>query len=140
MTTFFFAMHAADCSRGCPGGWQVCPQRYLWALRKIDGLRDIHTLFGGHSPFAPVPGRFPKNGDLIILYARGREDLEAMIGTGDIFDGLKKILVVADARGVDDSRYHILSPRFITQAGRDMTELEAVIRKMKNRRAEIHKG
>lgn len=140
MSTFFFAMNAADCSRGCQGGWQTCPQRYLWALRQMNGLHDICTLFGGHSRFAPVPGGFPQNGDLIILYAKDLHDLEAMIGAGDIFDGLKKILVVADARGIDDRQYHMLAPRYITQAGRDMTELEAVIGKMKNLEADSQKG
>lgn len=140
MPTFFFAMNAADCSRACQDGWQICPQRYLWALRQMNGLHDIRALFGEHSRFAPVPGGFPKNGDLIILYAKDRHDLKAMIGAGEIFDGLKKILVVADARGVDDRQYHMLAPRYITQAGRDMTELEAVIGRMQHATADNDKG
>lgn len=129
-----------ECGPGCQGDWQACPQRYLWALRNIDGLQNIRTLFGQHERVDPVPGGFPKNGDLIILYARDQQDLEAMIGTGDVFDGLKKILVVADPKDVDDRQYHVLAPRFITQAGRDMTELEAVIRKMKLQKLDRHKG
>lgn len=128
MMTFFFSMNETDCSSGCR--WQACPQRYLYALRKIDSLENICTLFGEHSCLFPVPGRSPRNGDLIILYARDRHDLDAMIDAGDFFDGLKKILVMADPAGVDGRKYHLLAPRYITQAGRNMAELEAVIHKM----------
>ena len=47
------------------------------------------------------------------------------------FDGLRKILVVADSAGVDGDKYHMLTPRYITQAERNIDELEAVIHKMK---------
>lgn len=140
MPTFFFAMNGADCGRACQGGWQSCPQRYLWALRQLSGLHDIAALFGRHSRFAPVPGGFPKNGDLIILYVKDRQDLEAMIGAGEIFDGLKTILVVADAEGIDDRQYHLLAPRYITQVGRGMAELEAVLGKMNNVTVDKDKG
>lgn len=126
--TFFFSMHEMDCSAGCR--WQTCPQRYLSALRKIDGLDDIRTLFGQWTRLSQTAGRFPRNGDLIILYAKNRQDLDAMIDSGDLFEGMKKILVMADPEGVDGRKYHMLAPRYITQAGRDMAELEAVIHKM----------
>lgn len=129
MTTFFFSMNEADCSSGCR--WQTCPQRYLSELRKRDGLGNILTLFGERSCLSPALCRVPRTGDLIILYAKDLQDLEAMIDAGDIFDGLKKILVVADPAGVDDRKYHMLAPRYITHAGRNIAELEAVIRKMK---------
>lgn len=132
MTTFFFAVHVENCSSGCPGAWQSCPSRFLSSLRRLDGLDTICTLFGGDGRFSPEPGRFPRNGDLIVLYARNGEDLEMMIGAGEIFEGLKKILVVADPAGIDDHQYHMLAPRYITRAGRDMAELEAVIRKMRH--------
>ena len=57
-------------------------------------------------------------------------DLDAMVGIREAFDGLKKILVVADSTGGDDRKYHLLEPRYITQAGRNIAELEAVIHKM----------
>ncbi len=130
MPIFFYAMHK-DCNPSCRGGWQACPQRYLSALRKINRFHDIRPMFGGQTPFAPVPGGFPKNGDLIILYAKNLQDLEDIIGSREMFEGLKKILVVADPTGIEGDLYHKLAPRYITRAGRDVTELEAVIRKMK---------
>lgn len=130
MPIFFFTVHG-DCNPACRGGWQHCPQRYLWALRKIERFHDIRPLFGGRFPFAPVPGGFPGNGDLVILYVNDLHDLEEIIGGREMFEGLKKILVVADAEGIDDRQYHLLAPRYITRAGRDVSELEAVIRKMK---------
>lgn len=73
----------------------------------------------------------PRNGDIIILYAENPKQLDTMIAIRDGFDGLKKILVVADPEGGDGAKYHMLTPRYITQAERSIDELEAVIRKMK---------
>ena len=126
--TFFFSMDETDCSAGCR--WRTCPQRYLSALRKIEGLHDIRTLLGEWTCLSPASGRLPRNGDIIILYAKDRQDLDVMIDSGDLFEGMKKILVMADPKGVDGRKYHMLAPRYITQAGRDMAELEAVIHKM----------
>ncbi len=76
-------------------------------------------------------GNVPQNGDIIILYAEDRSDLNEMIRAGESFEGLKKILVVSNTSGIDGSMYHKLSPRYITQADRSIEELESVIGKMK---------
>lgn len=128
MRTFFFSTMKKHCATECR--WRTCPQRYLAALRKIEGLRNIETLGGAPSCFSRLPEKSPKNGDLIILYAKDLDDLDAMVSARELFDGLKKILVVADPTGADDRKYHLLEPRYITQAGRNIAELEAVICKM----------
>ncbi len=117
-----------NCGTDCR--WRICPQRYLAALRKIDGLRNIATLGEIPTCFSWLPEKAPKNGDLIILYAKDLSDLDTMVSARESFDGLKKILVVADPAGADDRKYHLLEPRYITQAGRHIAELEAVIHKM----------
>ncbi|MCP4339798.1 MAG: hypothetical protein GY799_13130 [Desulfobulbaceae bacterium] len=129
MRIFFYSVKKSNCSTGCQ--WQVCPQRYLAKLRTINGLQSICPIFGEISYASQALAVTPRNGDLIILYAEDIKEIDAMIAARDGFDGLKKILVVADSAGVDGDKYHMLAPRFITQAQRNISELEAVIQKMK---------
>jgi hypothetical protein len=129
MRTFFYSIKKSNCGAHCH--WQVCPQRYLAQLKTMKALRNIRPLFGKLSSLSPLLTTSPRNGDIIILYAENAEHIDTMIATRDGFDGLKKILVVADSAGVDGDKYHMLAPRFITQAERNMDELEAVIKKMK---------
>jgi hypothetical protein len=128
MTTFFFSRKKPDCVTDCR--WQTCPQRYLATLRKIDELRGICALDNRFTNIARVHGKSPRSGDLVILYIENMQDLDAMVGSRAAFDGLKKILVIAGPVDGDDRKYHLLEPRYITQAGRNIAELEAVIRKM----------
>jgi hypothetical protein len=128
MRTFFFSTEKQNCSSDCR--WWICPHRYFAALRKIDSLSNIETLGEAPTCFAQLPEKAPKNGDLIILYATDLSDLDAMVQVKESFDGLKKILVIADPADGDDRKYHLLEPRYITQAGRNIAELEAVIHKM----------
>lgn len=77
------------------------------------------------------PEVYPKLGDIIVLFAKDQQDLDRLIIEKDRFEGLKRILVVAETRGIADSRYHELAPRYITQAKRSCHEVESVIQKMK---------
>lgn len=129
MNTFFYSVNTSDSCSDCH--WQICPQRYLAKLRNINGLQEIQPISGKLSFFSPPLSTTPRSGDIIVLYAQTSKELDAMIAMKDGFDGLKKILVVADSSGVDGDRYHMLAPRFITQAQRNIDELDAVIRKMK---------
>ena len=49
-------------------------------------------------------------------------------------EGMKKVLVVGDAVGIDSSMFHTLYPRYITQASRAIEELMLVLRNMKIRK------
>jgi hypothetical protein len=129
MRTFFYSIKKSDCGSDCH--WQVCPQRYLAKLRTINGLQKIRPIFG-QIPYISLPSdTTPRNGDIVILYAENSQQLDMIIAAREGFDGLKKILVVADSAGADGDKYHMLAPRFITQAERNIGELEAVILKMK---------
>lgn len=129
MQTFFFAITQTHCFTGCQ--WQFCFQRYLSRLKKNGGLQGLRTFFGDQAIHLPPFEAVPRNGDIIILYAADCRELEVIIDRKDDFDGLKKILVVANSDGVSSDQYHVLSPRYITQAGRDIDELSAVIQRMK---------
>jgi hypothetical protein len=128
MRTFFYYIKKSACGLDCR--WQVCSQRYLAKLRTINGLKDIHSICGEVAFISPQLETSPRNGDIIILYAENSQELDTMIAARNGFDGLKKILVVADSEGVNGDKYHMLSPRYITQAQRDIGELGAVVQKM----------
>jgi hypothetical protein len=129
MRTFFYSIKKSACGSDCH--WQVCPQRYLAKLRTINGLQNIRPIFGKIAYVSPPLDTTPRNGDIVILYAENSQQLDMIIAAGEGFDGLKKILVVADSAGADGDKCHMLAPRFITQADRNIGELEAVILKMK---------
>lgn len=97
----------------------------------MKALQKIRPIFGDLTYVSSPLATTPRNGDIVILYAENSAQIDAMIAAREGFDGLKKILVVADSAGVDGDKYHMLAPRFITQAERSIGELEAVIEKMK---------
>jgi hypothetical protein len=130
MRTFFYSIQQTDCATGCL--WQDCPQRYLAKLRTVNELQNISPIFGDVSYVSQPLDITPRNGDIVILYAKNTQEIDMMIAARNDFDGLRKILVVADSTGIDGDKYHMLSPRYITQAERNIDELEAVIHKMRH--------
>jgi len=130
MRTFFYSIKQTDCGSDCQ--WQVCPRRYLTKLRTIIELEDISSIFGEVAYVSPPFEMTPRNGDIVVMYAKNTQEIDSMIAARDGFDGLRKILVLADSAGVEGDKYHKLAPRFITQAERNINELEAVIHKMKD--------
>jgi hypothetical protein len=128
MRTFFYSVKKSNCGADCQ--WRICPQRYLAKLRTLNGLKNIRPVFGEVSYVSPSLAATPRNGDIVIMYVENTEELDIMISLRAGFEGLKKILVMADSAGIDGDRYHMLAPRFITQVQRNIAELEAVIQKM----------
>lgn len=122
MKTFFYSINEAQCGAAC--SYRTCPRRYFSKLQIGACRGEISALNG-------AVGVLPKHGDIIILYAQDRKDLERMILIKESFEGLRKILVVGETHGIDGSICHQLSPRFITRAERSLEELESVIEKMK---------
>lgn len=130
MRTFFYTIQSPACGSDCH--WQVCPQRYLTRLKRTREFQDILPISGGIS-YGVSPAKVtPRSGDIVILYAENSQHLDSMVDTRDGFEGMKKILVVAGPVDEDGSRYHRLEPRYITQAQRDVHELQAVVRRMKS--------
>lgn len=129
MNTFFYSIKDKSCGIHCD--FTSCPHRYLQQLKSRSHQSNIWVLSGQREWLSVSDKPAPRNGDIIILYATDIHELDLIIDTSDRFDGLKKILVVRNTSGIDGTRYHKLSPRFITQAGRSLEELDAVITRMK---------
>lgn len=128
MRTFFYSLNSGQCGDECH--WRRCPRRYLARLERSGPPLDIHTLWGILDGFSPVCGTVPKSDDVVIVYVTDGEQLKETVDQKDIFDGLRTILVVADTAGANGDLYHLLSPRYITQADRNIEELSEVITKM----------
>jgi len=122
MRIFFYTNTDGNCAGHCR--WQRCGMRYLHLLRGHDELGEITDL-GKRAAATPC------SEDLVILYADGEEALDRLVGGRDRFEGVRKILVLGDEGQGDDRKYHLLEPRYITQAERSLNELAAVIGKMK---------
>lgn len=129
MKTFFYTVAPPKCAGECH--YLSCPKRYLQRLEKEESGEEFYPLTGPLSYGQRCNAPFPKRGDVIILFIEDREDLERMNSCRESFDGLKKVLVVANGAGIDGSMYHKLAPRFITQANRAVTELKQVVQRMK---------
>lgn len=129
MKTFFYTVSSPNCTEDCH--YTTCSKRYL---SQLQGQNNGRAYFPLKEPIAygeqsAMP--LPKRGDIIILFAQNSKDLESMNSRCDHFEGLKKVLVVADSSGIDGSMYHKLSPRYITQASRAIEELGQVVERLK---------
>lgn len=128
MKTYFYSVAEIKCGEECT--YRTCPRRYFSRLIDETCAGKIKTFTGDERVKGTAPAAYPRHGDIIILYAQNRNDLEEIITAKENFEGLRRILVVGEPDGIDDSKYHKLAPRFITQSERSLTEVEAVINKM----------
>lgn len=129
MKTYFYSVNGSRCVDQC--SYLSCPSRYLSNLQQLIRLDIVCALDGSSDGTNISPEAYPRFGDIIILFAKNSEDLEDIIKARESFEGLKRILVVGETGGIDDSRYHKLGPRFITDIKRPLGELESVITRMK---------
>lgn len=100
-------------------------------MRMFSSFEGVQPIYGEISYDCSGIDILPRNGDIVVLYAENVWQLDNIIKIRDGFDGLRKILVVGASVGVDANKYHMLAPRFITQSQRDIKELDAVVKKMK---------
>ena len=68
---------------------------------------------------------------MIILYAGTRQELEKLVKNRIYFEEFKKVLIVSDMEHFEDKKCHLLCPRYITALRKDVSELNAVIEKMR---------
>ncbi len=129
MKTFFYTVSSPNCAEDCR--YTICSKRYL---SQLQGQKNggVYLPLEGPIAYGKQPAQpLPKRGDIVILFAQNSKDLESMNSCCDCFEGMKKVLVFADSRGIDGSMYHKLSPRYITQASRAIEELDQVVKRMK---------
>ena len=129
MKTFFYTVASPRCAENC--NFKTCSKRYLMKLQAQQYGGEYYALEGPVTFGTQGVSVFPQHGDIVVLFAQNSEELCLMNSSGECFEGMKKLLVVADVSGIDGTMFHKLSPRYITQASRTVEELGQVIEKMK---------
>lgn len=127
MNIYFYSAGDSACNNGC--NYLMCHQRCLFSLQKLQALRDITVLPGG-SYFATPQSMDMRCGDLMILYAANTKELTDLISNKEIFEAFRIILIVGDDDCLNDGKYHVLNPRYITSMEMKVAGLNAVIEKM----------
>jgi hypothetical protein len=131
MRIIFYTVACFGCEGDC--NYKICSRRYYSRLVAKVETGDFYPVEGEISSDSLCMEPIPRHGDIVILYVKGRKDLLAMNKSCERLEGMKKVLVVGDAFGIDSSMFHTLYPRYITQASRTIEELMLVLRNMKIR-------
>ncbi|WP_458774667.1 hypothetical protein [Desulforhopalus sp. 52FAK] len=129
MKTFFYTVTSPRCAENC--NFNTCSKRYFNKLQAQKYGGEYYALEGPITFGIQSVSGFPQHGDIVVLFVQNSEELCLMNSSSECFEGMKKLLVVADASGIDGTMFHKLSPRYITQASRTVEELGQVIEKMK---------
>lgn len=126
MNIYFYSARQNNCGENC--SYQVCPERYLYALQyappsEIKAL-PYETLLHPtlHSPI--------RNGDLIILHIESHYELEQLIQKRKMFEHCRLVLITSKDVYENSRSYHLLSPRFITTSEQSPTNLRNVVYKL----------
>lgn len=133
MRTFFYSIQASDCARDCD--WQNCPERYYSQLKAANQEYDFSKI--EDMVYTKVQF-YPRWGDVIILFVSTQKDMEQILCQKELFEGLKKIIVVADPNSISAGECHKLRPSFITSTCRDIHEITAVIERINEKRLLKH--
>ena len=118
MNTFFYAASSSRISKGCLG-----------KLLSFSVLKDM-TVLSGQSLFLSPLSLNLRSGDLIILFAAGREDLNELVALQHDFKDFRIILILEDCDNATVRKAHLLQPSFITFVEEKSVSLEAVVNKM----------
>lgn len=118
MNIFFYAASSSSTSKEC-----------LEKLQKISALERM-TILSGQSLFLSPLSLNLRSGDLIILFAANREDLNELVALQHDFKDFRIILILEDRDNATVRKAHLLQPSYITFAEEQSVSLEAVINKM----------
>lgn len=76
--------------------------------------------------------RQPMDPDLIaVLFPKDNDELRELVGIRHLFRDLRLVLILPDSRETTVSKGHVLRPRFVGYAGSDLSDVAAVVNKMK---------
>ncbi|OQX14907.1 MAG: hypothetical protein BWK76_13970 [Desulfobulbaceae bacterium A2] len=71
-----------------------------------------------------------RSGDIIILFAADRAELEGLLASSEIFEGFRVVCVLPDLAPETLHLAGSFNPRFITTVESSLTDLSAVLHKM----------
>lgn len=129
MNTYFYAASASKCQENCC--YQTCSRKCLSLLENVRTTSDMVILPGGSRLQTPTSMTL-RSGDILILYAGDREDLDTLVSIKDLFDTFRVILIVGEDNLMQYGQHYCLTPHYTTTVGKSMGELAAVIDRMRD--------
>jgi hypothetical protein len=127
MNTFFYSATSSNCGKTCH--YETCSKRCLSQLVNLPFFQNMKVLPGGSRLNTPTSMEL-RSGDIIILYAENREDIDKLLSIKDFFDTFRVVLILGKENLVQYSKYYNLNPRYTTPIGKGMDKLSAVVDKM----------
>ncbi len=118
MNTFFYAASASSIGKDC-----------LMKLLQFSELEHMAVLSGVSLFLSPLSLKL-RSGDLIILFAADKKELDEFITLRNDFSNFRIILILADSDSETICKAHLLQPSFIAFVEEKIVTLEAVINKM----------
>ena len=118
MNIFFYAASSSSTSKDC-----------LEKLQEISVLKNM-TILSGQSLFLSPLSLNLRSGDLIIIFAADREDLNELVALQHDFKNFRIILILEDSDNATVRKAHLLQPSYITFVEEKAVSLEAVVNKM----------
>lgn len=104
---------------------------YLEQLRELPVLKQMTSFSAGSLFHSPLALKL-RSGDLLLLYATNKEELNDLLTLQKEFVDFRIILILADSAILRTA--YSLQPRFIAFQDEKLTKLEAVIKKFKGRK------
>jgi hypothetical protein len=124
MNTYFYAASSSKCQDAC--SYETCSRRCLSLLEEVRSANDMVVLPGGSQLQTPISMDL-RSGDILILYAGDKEDLDALVSIKDVFDTFRVILIVGEDSLLHYGHHYRLTPHFTMALGNSMDKIGAVI-------------
>lgn len=128
MNTFYYTASACDCRSNC--NYLSCEQRCLALLTQLETTANLKILPKGVGFNTPSHMEL-RSGDIIILYAGNKDDMDHLLSQRDFFETFRVILIVGNTHLVRFGGHYNLNPRFTTVLGSDMRQLNTVLNRIR---------
>lgn len=127
MNTFFYAAASTACCSPC--NYPTCSRRCHAMLDALPELQNLKILPGGSKFKTPLSMEL-RSGDILILYAADREEIDALVSIRDYLETFRVILIVGTDELLEYGRHHHLNPRYTTGIGKNFDTLDTILGRM----------
>jgi hypothetical protein len=118
MSLFIYLSKLDDASRRL--------QRIIGDLNCQDSIEIFYTFDGFECRVKTSFG----NGDIALILASTRQDLDALICNRDLFNSLKVVLIVPDRKKETIFKGHLFRPRYLSFRDSDFSDVSQVLQKL----------
>lgn len=127
MNTYFYAASESKCQEDC--SFKTCTRRCLSLLDEIKGCSEMVVLPGGSRLQTPTSMEL-RSGDLLILYAGDKEDLDSLLSMKDDIDTFRVVLIVGEEKLIQIGLHYRLTPHYTISLNSNLNRLGLIIDRM----------